>query len=698
MTPTPASESTARGGPRPVLAREFTQFLLELAIGVHRYAVYPPGHPSLEPMADAVTELLEELLRDRAVLRIGVGRRELLLEGGSTDPGHPVLGDLAHRLHHRQISGVSFAHGIRPTEVEGLLETLGREMDAEAVPLGLRPVEEIPSWPHVRIHPLGMERLGVADEPGFGGARALDLWMSLAGLVLREEAVDADQASDARIVAARLTEGPADEAVEREVADHLAQLAAELRATSGPETEKVRDKVAVLLEHLDREVLDRIIAMGGDVARRQALLRDVNHSLPMDAVLRVMESAARTGGQTISHSMARLLSKLSVHAPAPGASAGGPDRVAGWSPAGAGLRDIVDHLLEDWDLDDPNPDRYTAVLDSMARAAPLLRERADAEDAAGTALPGAARIVHIALEAGAFGTTVKRAILDLIDRGEAGELVELLRESGEEDPTAARMLDYLTEPEQLHRILAREEVEERALSALVVRSGEDSIEPLMDVLVESESRSLRRKVFDVLAGLGPRVAEKALERLEDRRWFVQRNMLALLNHLEGLPRGFDPLWYTDHGDYRVRREAFPLALRDGASRDRALSLALSDRDERLVRMALLELRDGVPEALVPTLVSRVLEAERTDEIRALGVRTVRYSESVLVRDALMGLAAPGRSLFGRPRLGAPSASVLSALEVLDARWRWDRAALAVLDQARRSRDPAIRRAVGSQER
>jgi hypothetical protein len=302
--------------------------------------------------------------------------------------------------------------------------------------------------------------------------------------------------------------------------------------------------------------------------------------------------------------------------------------------------------------------------------------------------------VQTALEVGAFGTTVKRALLDLVDRGEAGPVIELLAADVATEPVAGVMLDFLTEPGQLQRILLRSEVEERALDALVGQVGEGAIDPLMEVLVESESRSLRRKVFDMLARLGPRAASRAVERLEDERWFVQRNMLALLSHLEGLPPGFDPLWFVSHGDHRVRREAFPLALRDTTSRDHALSLALSDRDERLVRMALLELRDGVPDALVPTTVNRAMHDSRSDEIRALAVRTVRDNGSVLVRDALLALAAPGRSFFGRPRLAAPTPATVAAIEVLARAWSAEPAVRAVLDRARKSRDPDFVRASG----
>lgn len=682
-------ETKATRPQRPPLAREFIRFLLELSVGVHRHAIYPPGHPSLEPAADAVSGVLDDLMAERSVLRIGVAREELLAEGGASDPRQPVLADLARRLHHLQIAGVSFTAGVRPSEVAEFLQTLGRAQEVDEVPLGLLEPEDLPRWPHIRIHPLGVDRLVLGETAGWDGARAVDLWMGLAGTILGSDAADQDAARDPARLAAELDRRSDEPGLQDRVTDQLSQLVAELRATSGAEAEEIRARVSQLLAALEPEILDRIVAMGGDSEARRRFLHDVNHALPVDAVFRILESAARTTEQSISHALSRLLSKLSVHS----APDGDAPKVPGWNPGGAGLREIVDRLLDNWVLEDPNPDRYTAVLDAMARAVPSLREEAGASDE-GEELAGPLRIVHTALEVDAFGATVQRALLDLIDRGEVGPVVELLGEDAAEVPAARTMLEFLTEPAQLGRILSRNPVEEEALDALVGWVGEGAIDPLMDVLVESESRSLRRKVFDMLARLGPRAGQRAVERLEDPRWFVQRNMLALLHHLDGLPMGFDPLWFTSHGDHRVRREAFPLALRDHASRDHALSLALSDRDERLVRMALMELHDNVPGALIPTVVNRAMHEGRSDEIRALAVRVLRDSDSLLVRDALLVTAAPSRSIFGRPRLAPVSAAVLAAVETLSRRWSRDDAVKPVLERARRSRDPELVRAAG----
>ena len=73
--------------------------------------------------------------------------------------------------------------------------------------------------------------------------------------------------------------------------------------------------------------------------------------LAVDAVIEVVEAAAATTGQTISHQLLRLLHKFAHHAEQ------GPER--GRAEAESVLRRNVARLITDWELEDPNPGEYT---------------------------------------------------------------------------------------------------------------------------------------------------------------------------------------------------------------------------------------------------------------------------------------------------------------------------------------------------
>jgi len=114
----------APSGERATLSRDLADFLIELSIALHKHAMYPEGHPSLAPAAAAVTRRAAQLLEDRATVSLGVARNQLVIEGVATDPKHPVLRELAGRLHRHHLGAITFRRGVEEGEVADALRTL----------------------------------------------------------------------------------------------------------------------------------------------------------------------------------------------------------------------------------------------------------------------------------------------------------------------------------------------------------------------------------------------------------------------------------------------------------------------------------------------------------------------------------------------------------------------------------------------
>ena len=89
------SRLTTVGESSAALSRDLADFLIELSIGLHKNAIYPPGHPLLESATSGIARRLDALLKDRATLSLGVARHQLIIEGVATEENNPVLGDLA---------------------------------------------------------------------------------------------------------------------------------------------------------------------------------------------------------------------------------------------------------------------------------------------------------------------------------------------------------------------------------------------------------------------------------------------------------------------------------------------------------------------------------------------------------------------------------------------------------------------------
>lgn len=669
------------------MSKELADFLIEFSIGVHRYAMYPRGHPSLQPAVEGIVRRLVPLFIDRATLSIGVARRQLVIEGVATDEGHPVLSELARRLHDLQLGALTFEVGVDGDEIIELLGTLAEELEPDELPLGLKPQDQLPSWTHIRVHPLGYERLAIKDREGdlVAHDRATRLWLGLAQAALAGQEVTEEIEGDPKRIARSIQEHRREAAYDQVIVGYMLQLAAELKTERGAEAERVRRRLTGLVREMEEGTLSRLVELGGDLSARKRFVLDANECLAVDAVVKVLRAAAEASEQTVSHSMTRLLTKLAQHA----------DRGAGRlrTQAGSALRENVEELLEDWDLADPNPGEYTRVLDAIAKAAPIFGANETAGLEAEDEVPGPLRLLEMALEVDAYGPTVQAAILDLVELGYSATMLQLAKDAPEGTRLAAKIVAELTGPDRVRAYLERPDVDEEALAGLAESMGADAIPVFLDALADSESRSVRRKVFDRARLMGGLVGVEVVRRLEgEERWYVVRNWLALLEFFPEAAAGIDALRYLHHEDPRVRREALTLALRAEGSRDRALALALADPDELNCRTAVVELRAPVPETLVPTIVKRVLHARRDSVVKAQAIRALEGSRAPLVRDALVALVAVGRSMLGKVKLHEPDPAMLAALRVLATDWRTDAAVAPIVEQAARSKLPAVSRA------
>ena len=126
-----------------------------------------------------------------------------------------------------------------------------------------------------------------------------------------------------------------------------------------------------------------------------------------------------------------------------------------------------------------------------------------------------------------------------------------------------------------------------------------------------------------------------------------------------------------------------------------LAWGLADTDERLLRMALLEAQESIPETLVPVLVNRVVRSEKPSELRAMGARALRHSESPLALQALLEVAGSGKTILGRWKVAQSSPAVLAALQSLALSWAQTARARALLKRAGKSKDPEIRKAASA---
>jgi HEAT repeat protein len=242
--------------------------------------------------------------------------------------------------------------------------------------------------------------------------------------------------------------------------------------------------------------------------------------------------------------------------------------------------------------------------------------------------------------------------------------------------------------ERIGRIIDKEEVRLEEVNAYLVLLQKNSIKPLIKLLGELKNSKARRVFCDALAEIGKNAIELFTPFVDDRRWYLVRNIVYILGRIgkeQSLPyiqKAFN------HEDIRVRREAIQaLGLMGGQRAIGLLVKSLTDNDVRIRCMAAINLGKGGKKAgLVPLLEvvqSKDFYKREPAEIRAFfnAIGMVGSNEAVPVLRQLV----ERKSWFGRGktdeiRLGA--ASAMAMIGSPEAR--------AILEEGKNSKDESLR--------
>ncbi|MEZ5292754.1 MAG: hypothetical protein R2745_16860 [Vicinamibacterales bacterium] len=699
------SESSGRD--RAALSREYSELLIELSIALHKFSMYPSGHPSLEPAASAVVARAEQLLADRLQVAFGVARRQLIIEGIATSEAQPVLRRLAEGLHRHHLGAVTLMRGLDALEVAEALLLLAREPD-QSGPVGVQRTVAQLTWPHLRLHPLTFDGLTLASDAPItgtggsgGGLRGAELWIGLARAAMSggqaghgegadaQDPPDVDVASDAArleptVVAKAIDARAGAEAYDQVIVGYLLQISRELRDGGGADMAALRRRTTRLIAALSPETLRRLVEMGGDAAQRRAFVLDASQGMAAECVIDIVRAAADASGQTISHGLVRMLSKLAAHAEF------GESRTR--PIADAALREQVGALLRDWSLADPNPAAYTAVLQQVAVTAMTGAGAAAALDSAPL---DEKRLVQMSLEVDEPGPMIDRAIHVMLAEGRASELLDTVEQAPADSAVVpAFVLARLAEPDGIQALFSGPVADFDALDRLAPHLTPASYAALLDVLVVSEHRTVRRRLLERLAAAPVDLGPLVVDRLHDARWFVQRNMLVLLDRLGRVPEDLPLAPWLAHHDARVRHEAIRLQLKRPGEREAAVRAALADGHPRLVHRGLVAVLDDCPPAVVDDVARVALDTTADDDLREVAVQALGRCRDERAVDSLVSLVDGGRTFLGRHRLAPRSRPMLAAVSALAVGWPDDPRADELVRLAAASPDHAVRRAAG----
>lgn len=689
--------STSAEAQTPRLPQELSEFLVELSVAMHKHAIYPHGHPLLVQAVQAVHDSLIRLLVERPALSIGVARRQLIIEGVATGALHPLLSELAGKLHRHHIGALKFIRGISRDELASALERVGIEAQRDEKPLGMQPEILDSLWTNVKLFPLTYDRLElldedeVADEEGGGRPaggrdnRAAQLWVGLARAALASEHGRSQSESELEPeqVAKAIDDHAREPAYDQVIVGYLLQIAHEVRHddTQVHASAGLKRRISKLVGSLQPATLRRLLEMGGDTLQRRRFVLDAAQGMNVDAVVELVQAAANAEGQTISHSLVRMLTKLATHA--------AHDTGARGNMADGEFREHVERLVSSWSLDDPNPLAYSAALEQMSRA-----DRASALDEAQFPCEPS-RVVAMALELGVTGDTVTRALTTSLARGQLAELLDVLDMAPPDtEDVSSQLWIVIAAADPLDALLAAPKLDHPLIRRVAVRLGARGAPALVRTIIAVPSGAHQERLIATLVSLGAEAAPAVAAQLSSASPVIARELLAGLKSMAPpkLPTEARP--FLTHGDAAVRREAARLLLSYEETREAAMLVAVRDDDTRVVAAGLQAAQERCPPLVASTIRQRVDRGEITESaalvaaVRAVAGMSDDQSVEWLVRRALTT-----GGLLRRARLAPTSPEMLAALNVLAARWGSDARARQVLELARSSTSATVRAAV-----
>jgi hypothetical protein len=676
--------------------------MVELSVGLHKYSMYPDGHPLLESAVSGLTRRLALALTERQMIAIAVARNHLVIDGVPTDPAHAVTRDLALKLFRREIGAIRLYEGVQETELQEMLKVIARETPQNGG-------EEAPrEWQHVRLFPLTYDQLELQQDAAEQTSEqragwAAQLWGKLASASLyggngagsgggvgsgtgeSDATLTPDTPMDPLALASAIERHERDPAYDKGIVAFFGQFMDEIKAKGGQASGALKRKVSKLVTALSPETLQQILKRTSPGAERRQFLLNASHTLAADTVLDLAKAVASASKHTMSEALLLLLTKLAKHS-----EKGSPNRR---DKADTALRENMRQLIDDWDGAAALPEEsYWQTLEQL-----IAEPATDAPASSGQWDVNAEYIVQMSLEVELFSATAKHAVAEMVKAGRISALLSMVDQTPETNTVVWTLRRHLDNTGTIRRLLRDRPIDFEVLYRLVARVGFPAAGALLDALELEDDRTARWRLFEMLAQLGPEVGNAVMARLPGSPWYVQRNLLLLMARLETWPKDFTAHPYAKHPDPRVRREAYALLLRDPATRAESIGLAVADSDERIVRAALnAALEGGCPREAVGVLTERLDQRSLDGMMAVLAIRVIAPVRLPVVLDVLVKSALSRKRtwFFGR-KLAPRSQPMLAALSALAWTWAQEPQAMKVLSLAERDPDSAVQNAIRS---
>ncbi len=558
-----------------VLAKAVAAVAGELNVARRNWSAYPPNHPVVEISLQKLLTSLHKLLQQQSPVQIGITRDGLLLGEEFVEKGNIVCRSIAAAFFERGIGTVLIRHEPQPEELKALLHLMTLKREDILVEGGIAKLWNASVITFLEVRGIRYDRFSGTEEASIGAnsqdrdtADVDSLWERFVRRMMQGEIglCGTDAAGEVRpeVLAAALN----------------ARFAQRLGIGSGLSSSAIRNSSDIMREILTGKTVSAVSPGNQpDSSDMHAAPPAFTHQsgllafiAALDPILRrhILDGFCETGDDADSSAAEMFFRQLGpailqeTYATAEEYSAA-PSMLQGilrkLLPHMTGtyetatpqdeIREKVRTLLEEHRQEAFVPDEYLLELnDLLAENLPSQIENNELRFLLSSLAPsvieirGSEIIMQLVLT-DPDGENAQELIQNLADMcgyflelGDYDQVLSLLRQAAN-----SRLPPHLRAV--LRDVFCRTEFLDEILSGLTVWGkpkydqvtqliriiGRPFIDPLLDRLATEENMSLRRFIIDRVLAFGDAAKMPLIARLNDQRWYVLRNIIAMLRTL-----------------------------------------------------------------------------------------------------------------------------------------------------------------------
>lgn len=565
----------------PIDAKLLSDAIIELNISRRSVGLYPADHPIVGESIERAFSFLQKLFELRPEITLGIAKNTLLVDEYQLDRRNPVFKEFSLCLHTKGLAAVKFRKGM----VQGELLAFHSLITHDEGPAGKALAEAARSgnMPYIEITPIDFSRFGFVESGQRAEGETGELWHEYIHRILdgtlpedaEERILDIPPSELSSAVNSSMNE-------ETDTGTYDRVITAYLQRQNQPRlsTESF-SKFFSFVENLRPEIKNQFLSrtsrhFTGNIRDIETAIADMTP----EAFEQTAEALAARSS-LVPENLQNLMAKFSTIKM-------DTDFREGFLQSGnAQVHDIelgedIRKIFEQDNFDSFVTDDYRKELNMMLEAPSAVNVATDLTRdccAYETIDKALLSVIFEVLEEDFITdeeylqllTKLSEYAHSFLETGRFEEVLEIYNTlssqtfSGKFRDNASSMVNYFFRSDDLLsrtissiRLWGRKDREGAIRLAKALRHH--IVPPLLDLIADENDAGMRKFLLSVLGALGPDMVPYAVKNLNDKRWYVVRNMLYLLRKCHAVKQAAHVKKFIKHSNITIRAESLSTLL------------------------------------------------------------------------------------------------------------------------------------------